>query len=56
MHYRELGRTGLKVSVLSYGASPLGGVFGRNDDDAGIRTVDTALDLGINFIFDFVKE
>lgn len=50
MHYRELGRTGLKVSVLSYGASPLGGVFGHNDDDTGIRTVDTALDLGINFI------
>ena len=27
MEYRELGKTGLKVPVLSYGASSLGGVF-----------------------------
>jgi L-galactose dehydrogenase len=50
MHYRPLGRTGLSVSVLSYGASPLGGVFRATDDREGIRTVHTALDLGINFI------
>lgn len=50
MHYRPLGTTGLNVSVLSYGASPLGGVFGEIDGDTGIRTVHTALDLGINFI------
>ena len=50
MHYRQLGRTGLNVSVLSYGASPLGGVFRNTDDHEGIRTVHTALDLGINFI------
>ncbi len=29
MHYRPLGSTGLKVSVLSYGASPLGNAFPR---------------------------
>jgi L-galactose dehydrogenase len=50
MHYRPLGRTGLNVSVLSYGASPLGGVFRATDDDEGIRTVRTALDLGINYL------
>jgi len=50
MHYRPLGRTGLNVSVLSYGASPLGGVFRATDDNEGIRTVHLALDLGINFI------
>lgn len=50
MHYRPLGQTGLNVSVLSYGASPLGGVFRDTDDREGIRTVHTALDLGINFI------
>lgn len=50
MHYRPLGKTGLKVSVLSYGASPLGGVFGETDDNEGIRAVHEALDLGINFI------
>ncbi|HWA11258.1 MAG TPA: aldo/keto reductase [Opitutaceae bacterium] len=50
MQYRPLGRTGLNVSLLSYGASPLGGVFRDTDDSEGIRTVHTALDLGINFI------
>lgn len=50
MHYRLLGRTGLRVSVLSYGASPLGGVFRQTDDHAGIRAVHAALDAGINFI------
>lgn len=50
MHYRLLGQTGLNVSVLSYGASPLGGVFRDTDDREGVRTVHAALDLGINFI------
>jgi L-galactose dehydrogenase len=50
MHYRQLGRTGLKVSVLSFGASSLGGVFRATDDHEAIRTVHTALDLGMNFI------
>ncbi len=50
MEYRLLGKTGLKVSVLSYGASPLGGVFGNTDEAQGIHTVRTALDLGINYI------
>jgi L-galactose dehydrogenase len=50
MEYRPLGRTGLKVSVLSLGGSPFGGVFRPTDDAESIRTVHTALDLGINFI------
>lgn len=50
MHYRPLGRTGLNVSVLSFGASSLGGVFHATDDAESIRTVHTALDVGINFI------
>ncbi len=50
MHYRQLGSTGLNVSVLSFGASSLGGVFRVTDDQAGIRAVHTAVDLGINFI------
>ncbi len=50
MLYRPLGSTGLNVSVLSYGASPLGGVFRETDDREGIKTVHTALDLGINFL------
>lgn len=50
MQRRPLGRTGLDVSILSFGASSLGGVFRPTDDAESIRTVHTALDLGINFI------
>jgi L-galactose dehydrogenase len=50
MQYRPLGRTGLNVSTLSFGASPLGGAFRDVDEGEGIRTVHAALDLGINFI------
>jgi len=50
MNYRQLGRTGLNVSILGYGASWLGGVFRAADDSRDIRAVHTALDLGINFI------
>lgn len=50
MHYRELGRTGLNVSVLSFGGSSLGGAFRETEDSESIRAVHTALDLGINFI------
>ena len=50
MQRRLLGQTGLSVSILSFGASSLGGVFRTTDDGESIRTVHTALDLGINFI------
>jgi aryl-alcohol dehydrogenase-like predicted oxidoreductase len=50
MEYRTLGKTGLEVSVLSFGASSLGSVFRDVDEREGIRTVHAALDLGINFI------
>jgi L-galactose dehydrogenase len=49
MHYRQLGHTGLAVSVLGFGASPLGGVFGEVDEAEGIRAVRAALELGVNF-------
>ncbi|HVT80193.1 MAG TPA: aldo/keto reductase [Phycisphaerae bacterium] len=50
MLYRTLGRTGLEVSVLSFGASPLGGVFREIVPGQGVLAVHTALDLGVNFI------
>jgi L-galactose dehydrogenase len=50
MQRRLLGHTGLSVSVLSFGASSLGGVFRATDDAESIRTVHAALDSGINFI------
>ena len=50
MEYRELGKTGLKVSAISFGASSLGGVFHSLKEDDGIAAVHTAVDNGINFI------
>ena len=50
MEYRPLGTTGVDVSVLGYGAAPLGDVYGRVDADAAARSVRTALDLGVNII------
>jgi aryl-alcohol dehydrogenase-like predicted oxidoreductase len=49
MKYSSLGKTGLNVSRLSFGASALGGVYGKVDEAEGIRAVHTALDLGINY-------
>jgi aryl-alcohol dehydrogenase-like predicted oxidoreductase len=49
MKYNLLGHTGLNVSRLSFGASALGGVYGKVDEAEGIRAVHTALDLGINY-------
>lgn len=49
MMMKKLGKTGLKVSVLSFGASALGGVFHAVDEKQGIRAVHAALDAGINY-------
>ena len=50
MIYNELGKTGMKVSNLSFGASSLGGVFHDIREAEGIKAVHVAVDNGINFI------
>ena len=50
MEYREIGKTGMKVTNLSFGASSLGGVFHSLKEEEGIRAVHTAVENGINFI------
>lgn len=50
MKFRILGKTGWKVSVLGFGAAPLGATHGAYPEKEGIRAVHTAIDLGINFI------
>ncbi|MDR2026271.1 MAG: aldo/keto reductase [Prevotellaceae bacterium] len=50
MEYRETGKTGMKISSISFGASSLGGVFHSLREDDGIKAVHTAVDNGINFI------
>jgi L-galactose dehydrogenase len=49
MQYNLLGKTGLKVSRLSFGASSLGGVFHSVDEAEAIAAVHAALDCGINY-------
>lgn len=50
MVYNELGKTGLRVSNLGFGASSLGGVFRHINEDDAIEAVFAALDGGINYI------
>jgi|JI10StandDraft_1071094.scaffolds.fasta_scaffold88703_2 L-galactose dehydrogenase len=49
IQYRPLGRTGMNVSSLSFGASSLGGVFRDVNEAESIAAVHCALDLGINY-------
>ncbi len=49
MLYGALGKTGLAVSRIGFGASPLGDVFGTTDPAEGLTAVHRAIDLGINF-------
>lgn len=50
MQYNEIGKTGMKVSQLSFGASSLGGVFHSVREADAIQAVFTAVELGMNFI------
>ena len=50
MQYREIGKTGMKVSSLSFGASSLGGVFHDIKEKEAIQSVFTAIETGMNFI------
>ena len=50
MDFRRLGKTGIELSVLSFGASSLGQEFRQVDIQEALRAVRVALDLGINFI------
>src|SRR6059058_3110365 len=50
MKFRPLGRTGLNLSWLSFGASSLGQEFRTVDLNEAVRSVGVALDLGMNFI------
>jgi L-galactose dehydrogenase len=51
LQYRPLGQTGLLVSPIGFGASPLGDVFGTVTPEQGRATVHHAIDSGIN-LFD----
>src|SRR5919205_1139567 len=49
MEYRELGRTGWKISTISFGAWAIGGTWGEVKDEESLAALQRALDLGVNF-------
>src|SRR5215467_15090026 len=49
MQYSLLGKTGMKVSRLSFGTAALGGVFYPVDENDAITAVHVALECGINY-------
>lgn len=49
MQKKVLGATGLMVSEIGFGASPLGNEFRETDPAEGVRAVHAAIDQGINF-------
>jgi len=49
MQYRELGRTGWKISTISFGAWAIGGTWGNVKDEESLAALHRALDLGVNF-------
>jgi aryl-alcohol dehydrogenase-like predicted oxidoreductase len=49
MEYRELGRTGWKVSACSFGAWAIGADWGSVDDAESMAALNRAVELGVNF-------
>ncbi len=50
MQYRTLGRTGWKVSDISFGAWAIGGAWGTVSDAESLAALHAAVDAGVNFI------
>jgi aryl-alcohol dehydrogenase-like predicted oxidoreductase len=50
MQYRELGRSGLKVSAEGLGCMGMSEFYGPGDEQESIRTIHRAIDLGIDFL------
>jgi aryl-alcohol dehydrogenase-like predicted oxidoreductase len=49
MEYRELGRTGWRISTISFGAWAIGGTWGDVKDEESLAALHRALELGVNF-------
>ncbi|KYF65997.1 aldo/keto reductase [Sorangium cellulosum] len=49
MEYRSLGRTGFRVSRVSFGAWAIGGTWGDVDDKESLASLHRAVERGVNF-------
>lgn len=50
MKYRTLGKTGIRVSEIGFGAWQIGGGWGKKDDAQALESLGRAMELGVNFI------
>lgn len=49
LKYRQLGKTDLKISEISFGTWAIGGAWGKTNDDQALRALDRAMESGVNF-------
>ncbi len=50
MEYRQLGRTDMRVSAISFGAWAIGGTWGPVQDEESMKALHAAVDAGVNFV------
>ena len=50
MEYRKIGKSGIRVSPICLGTAFRGWWQGHNEEEASARTIERAVELGINFI------
>jgi len=49
MQYRQLGKTNMKISELSFGTWAIGGAWGKTNDKEALDGLARAMDAGVNF-------